>query len=122
MKRSRRTARVDDMRHPDEGEIHAWIDGSLDPANAAGIEAHIAGCPSRAAAGAEARGLIAGASRILMALDGVPSGVIPTTQQTGVATDDVAAMRRQRATAVRRPLAWFARRPVRIAAGLMLVA
>ena len=114
------------MRHPDEGEIHAWLDGALDAAAAAGVEAHVAACPACAAAVAEARGLIAGASRILMALDGVPSGVIPAPAQSQpvASGDDLAARRRQdeSAAASRRPVPWYARRPVRIAAGLMLVA
>src|SRR5687767_6215998 len=126
MKRSRRTARVDDMRHPDEGEIHAWLDGALDPATAAGLEAHVAACPACSAAVAEARGLIAGASRILMALDGVPGGVLPAASQPPRApiSDDLAARRSEqqgdtRGT-VRRPIAWYARRPIQVAAGLML--
>jgi anti-sigma factor RsiW len=113
------------MRHPDEGEIHAWLDGALDAAAAAGVEAHVAACPACAAAVAEARGLIAGASRILMALDGVPSGVIPTAQPEPIAADDdLGARRRQQESSVAasRRVPWYARRPVRIAAGLMLVA
>src|SRR5687767_15887662 len=118
MKRSRRTARVDDMRHPDEGEIHAWLDGALDPANATGLEAHVAACPECAAAVAEARGLIAGASRILLALDNVPSGVIPAA--TGVVashrSDDLAPHRSRQQTdmtaAHGRRVPWYARRSV----------
>jgi hypothetical protein len=65
------------MNHIDEGTIHGWLDGALDPAQSREIEAHIANCPACAAAVAEARGLIAGASRILIALDDVPAGVTP---------------------------------------------
>src|SRR5688572_27908720 len=128
MKRSRRTGPVDDMRHPDEGEIHAWLDGALDPATAAGLEAHVAACPACSAAVAEARGLIAGASRILMALDGVPGGVLPAGSQPagGSVKDDLAARRseQQKDTkgTLRRPVPWYARRPVQVAAGLMLIA
>ena len=65
------------MNHLDEGTIHAWLDGALDAEQSRDIEAHVAGCPSCSSAVAEARGLIAGASRILGALDDVPAGVIP---------------------------------------------
>jgi anti-sigma factor RsiW len=63
--------------HPDEGTIHAWLDGAFDAPTAAAIEAHVASCPSCAERVAEARGLIAGASRVVSALDDVPSGVAP---------------------------------------------
>ena len=115
------------MRHPDEGEIHAWLDGALDPATAAGLEAHVAACPACSAAVAEARGLIAGASRILMALDGVPGGVLPAGSQPagGSVKDDLAARRSEQQKDTkgtsRRPVPWYARRPVQVAAGLMLV-
>jgi hypothetical protein len=65
------------MNHLDEGTIHAWLDGALDAAQSRDIEAHVAGCSICSAAVAEARGFIAGASRILGALDEVPGGVIP---------------------------------------------
>lgn len=65
------------MRHPDEGTIHAWLDGALPPGEGAALEAHVAGCAACAAAVAEARGVLAAASRILSALDSVPGGVIP---------------------------------------------
>jgi anti-sigma factor RsiW len=65
------------MQHPDEGTIHTWLDGALDNAQAVEVEAHVAQCATCAAAVAEARGLIAASSRILNALDDVPSGVIP---------------------------------------------
>jgi anti-sigma factor RsiW len=65
------------MQHPDEGTIHAWLDGALSPEEAARVEAHANECPECAAAVAEARGFIAASSRILTALDNVPRGVIP---------------------------------------------
>jgi hypothetical protein len=65
------------MQHPDEGELHAWLDGQLDAARVAELEAHVAACPSCADAVAEARGLIAASTRILSALDVVPGGVLP---------------------------------------------
>src|SRR5689334_11313454 len=65
------------MRHPDEGTIHAWLDGALDDAEAAQVESHALECAACGALVAEARGLVAGASRVLGALDLVPGGVIP---------------------------------------------
>jgi hypothetical protein len=67
------------MQHPDEGTIHSWLDGALSAEDAAGVESHVADCPQCAAAVAEARGFIAASSRILIALDDVPAGVIPET-------------------------------------------
>jgi hypothetical protein len=65
------------MSHPDEGLIHAWLDGELDPAEAARVEALVASDADWAAAAAEARGLIAASARIVGALDRVPANVIP---------------------------------------------
>jgi len=65
------------MEHIDEGTIHAWLDGALPASEGARVEAHAATCATCSAAIAEARGLIAASSRILAALDDVPSGVIP---------------------------------------------
>lgn len=69
--------------HLDEGTIHAWLDGALDAEEAARVERHAAECGACAAAVAEARGLVAGASRILTALDGVPGGIVPKTTASG---------------------------------------
>jgi anti-sigma factor RsiW len=63
--------------HIDEGTLHAWLDGALSPDESARVEAHIASCAACSAAAAEARGLVAAASRILTALDDVPGGVAP---------------------------------------------
>ena len=60
------------MQHLDEGTIHAWLDGALDAEESARVEQHAGECGECAAAVAEARGLVAGASRILSALDQVP--------------------------------------------------
>ncbi len=65
--------------HVDEGEIHAWLDGALAPADAVAIEAHVATCAGCREAVAEARGLIAASSRILSALDAVPADVLPVS-------------------------------------------
>ena len=65
------------MTHYDEGTIHAWLDGALNDDETAEIERHVASCGECAARVTEARGLLAGASRILLALDDVPGGVVP---------------------------------------------
>lgn len=68
------------MQHPDEGTIHAWLDGALSAEDARAFEAHVAECASCAAAVTEARGLLAASSRILSALDSVPGGVLPAAE------------------------------------------
>lgn len=65
------------MTHIDEGTIHAWLDGALDDAEARRASEHAASCSQCGALVVEARGLIAGASRILTALDDVPAGIAP---------------------------------------------
>lgn len=65
------------MQHPDEGTIHAWIDGELPAGEASALEAHAVECAQCSATIAEARGLVAASSRIVSALDIVPGGVIP---------------------------------------------
>lgn len=90
------------MQHPEEGTIHGWLDGALPADEAAAVEAHVAGCSECAARVAEARGLIAAASRIVGALDVIPSGVIP----------------------VRKPArrAWYMSNQLRAAAAVLIVA
>jgi hypothetical protein len=65
------------MPHPDEGLIHAWLDGELDDVETARVAALVASDPEWAAAAAEARGLVAASSRIVGSLDRVPANVIP---------------------------------------------
>ncbi len=65
------------MPRPEEGLIHAWLDGQLPPDEAARIEELASTDPEWAAAVAEARGFVAASSRILSALDRVPAGVVP---------------------------------------------
>jgi hypothetical protein len=109
------------MRHLEEGEIHAWLDGALDAEEAHRVEAHAAACVECGAAVAEARGLVAGASRILLALDNVPGDVIPKGTGSVAPTDElierVAAEGRRRS-----PWWWTTSRGARIAAGLVLFA
>jgi len=68
------------MQHLDEGTIHAWLDGALPPEQAADVERHARTCSECATLVADARGVIAGAARIVSALDDVPGGVIPARQ------------------------------------------
>lgn len=89
------------MQHPDEGTIHAWIDGQLSADASAELETHVAACAECAALVAEARGLVAASTRIVSALDSVPAGVIP-------------------AAAKRRP--WYASTQLRAAAAVLFVA
>ena len=65
------------MQHLEEGTIHAWLDGALPATEAREVEQHVATCTECAAMVAEARGLIAGASRIASSLDVVRGNVIP---------------------------------------------
>jgi hypothetical protein len=94
--------------HPDEGTIHAWLDGALDAASAAAVAAHVAGCAACSARVAEARGLIAEASRIVGALDEAPSGVAPSWEAvpaSGTAVGARSAWRRLRVTPARAAIA-----------------
>ncbi len=107
------------MNHLDEGKIHAWIDGAFDAARSREIEAHVAQCASCSAAVAEARGLVAGASRILNALDDVPAGVLPK----GVVPTGVVAKAARAALPARgrwRTTAWVGGGGLAAAAALLL--
>ena len=68
------------MQHLDEGTVHAWLDGELSETESAAATQHVAECAQCAELVAEARGLIAGASRVVAALDAGPVGVIPRAQ------------------------------------------
>src|SRR5438067_5176527 len=95
------------MQHLDEGTIHAWLDGELSPSDAEQIEAHTRECAECAQRVAEARGLIAASTRILNALDDVPSGVLPS------AATPIAPARSRR---------WYDRSDLRVAAALLFIA
>jgi len=71
------------MQHLDEGTVHAWLDGALPTAEAREVEQHVAECSTCSAMVAEARGLIAGASRIVSSLDVVRGNVIPKKPAAG---------------------------------------
>jgi hypothetical protein len=66
-----------DTKHPDEGTLYGYVEGQLPVAEAARVDAHVAGCAECASLVAEARGLIAAASGIIGALDNVPANVVP---------------------------------------------
>jgi hypothetical protein len=114
--------------HLDEGTAHAWLDGALPPDEAARAAAHVAGCAACAALVAEAQGLLAGASRILGALDEVPGDVVPRARTAAhTAARDAAlgaalaaAAAERRTPKARR--AWYAGVPLRAAAAVLLVA
>ncbi|MCC7003115.1 MAG: hypothetical protein IT357_13240 [Gemmatimonadaceae bacterium] len=106
------------MSHPDEGLIHAWLDGELDAEEAARVERLVAEDAAWAAAAAEARGLIAASARILSHLDSVPGDVLPKDSRSGGGVAGVAA------TPVTRGASkGFTVQPwMRLAAGFVLVA
>lgn len=90
--------------HPDEGTIHAWLDGALDAASAERVEAHVRGCAACSALTAEARGLIAGASRVVAALDDVPAGARPGWAQSDIGGSGAAGAAASSAAAADRSL------------------
>jgi putative zinc finger protein len=78
-------------QHPDEGTLHAYIDGELPGAEAKALEAHVAGCASCSAALAEARGLVAVTSQVISALDAVPAAARTPAAVVGRASTERAA-------------------------------
>jgi len=85
------------MQHLDEGAIHTWLDGALSPDEARRVEEHAASCEACSALVAEARGLVAAASRILTALDDVPERVIPARAGGSPVPDQLAELRARKA-------------------------
>lgn len=79
-------------QHPEEGTLHAYIDGELSPAETAELELHVDECAQCAAALAEARGLVAAASRVITTLDAAPSSAV--TPAAAVASAPAAPSRR----------------------------
>lgn len=104
------------MPHPDEGLIHAWLDGELEAAEAARVEKLVAEDAEWSAAAAEARGLIAASSRILGALDVVAGDVIPGGGRAAPAPE-ISRTLEQRVAPRRLVPTWM-----RVAAGAVLVA
>ena len=97
------------MSHPDEGTIHAWLDGALSPEESTAFETRLASDPVLQASVAEARGLIAASSRILGALDAVPGNVTPKERSV---REGVASLEAARAHAAQGPASrkWSAQR------------
>ena len=81
------------MSRPDDGLIHAWLDGELDAVEAARVAKLVETDAEWGAAAAEARGLIAASSRIVKSLDVVPAGVIPSGSKAGGAPPRRVAVR-----------------------------
>lgn len=72
-------------QHPEDGTLHAYIDGELSAAETAAVELHVGACAHCAAALAEARGFVAAASRVITTLDAAPSSAARQTEAvTGV--------------------------------------
>ena len=71
------------MSRPDDGLIHAWLDGELDVVESERVAKLVETDAEWGAAAAEARGLIAASSRIVKSLDVVPAGVIPSGSKAG---------------------------------------
>ena len=94
----------DDGVHVDEGTIHAWLDGQLDDEQSARLQAHIARCGACAAHVAEARGLIAGASRVVGMLDEKPSPMVRPAP-TPTSGTDLSVWRLLRVTPARASIA-----------------
>ena len=106
------------MQHLEEGTIHAWIDGALSVEEAREVEAHLGICEECANLAAEARGLVAASSRILTALDDVPSGVVPAAAPT------IPASQASTATPIGRSVVrpWHTPFWIRTAAAVLVVA
>ncbi len=101
-----------DRDHPEEGTIHAWLDGALSAGESEAVSAHVATCADCGERVAEARGLIAGASRVVAALDDLPAagGVAwgtpsPAAPRFGAAERARTAWRRLRVTPARAAIA-----------------
>ena len=62
------------MRHVDDGTIHAWLDGQLDPAAAAVFDTHVGACPGCAARVAAERATLEQAEALLA---GATSAAVP---------------------------------------------
>lgn len=111
--------------HADEGTIHTWLDGAFDSASSAAVGAHVDSCSHCREVVAEARGLIAGASRMVRNLDVVPAGVVGHEDVVRTASRIIAAADATRVSAVQlinRPTRkWYAQPAMRSAAAIALM-
>ena len=100
------------MSHVDDGTLHAYLDGALDAAETAGLEAHLAGCAACRARLDEERALIARAGELLaLAAPPPPHRAAPPLHE----------LRHPRLWwRVRTPLAWAATLVLALAAGWYL--
>jgi len=89
------------MSHVDEGTLHAYLDGELSPAEAQGVDAHLAQCPACRGRLEEERALITRAGELL-ALAAPPDRELPPFR-----AGDVKPLKRLW-WQVRLPLAWAA--------------
>ena len=94
----------DDNVHPDDGTIHTWLDGALGTEQAARLEAHVVDCAACADRVAEARGLLAGATRVVGLLDD-PSSPAVVPASTPTAGTDLSMWRLLRVTPARAAIA-----------------
>lgn len=98
-------------QHPTEGTIHSWIDGELDSTDAERLDAHLAECAACQSRVAEARGLVAAASRVIGSLDQHQAPIARTAHAlvqpavTPVATGNGTAWRFLRVTPTRAAIA-----------------
>ena len=65
-----------DDGHPDEGTIHAWLDGALEPGESEQLNAHVRGCAACAERVAAARGRLAGALPVVGLADELTAPVV----------------------------------------------
>ena len=124
-------AEFDTQGHVDEGTIHTWLDGAFDDDAASVVANHVEGCAHCRANVAEARGFVAGATRITRALDDVPSNVVPAHDIERAASRIVAAAATPatalaigvstHATSRTTSRSWYQSPSVRIAATLAIV-
>ncbi len=110
--------------HLDDGTIEAWLDAAFDTTQMAEVAAHVNGCATCQARVAHARGFIAGASRVVRALDTVPVGVVSHEDTVRAASRIIAAADATRTDSavprVRAQRAWYTQPFVRAAAALLV--
>lgn len=107
--------------HLDEAVLHAWLDGELETGDVREIESHTASCGICAARAAEARGLVAGARRVLGALDAQAS-VIPAIVGKSAPATQPASLVASRPFRARAPRRWTTRRVSLAAAAVLMFA
>ncbi|HWA40365.1 MAG TPA: zf-HC2 domain-containing protein, partial [Gemmatimonadales bacterium] len=71
------------MKHADEGQLHAYLDGELSPAEVTELERHLSVCAPCRALLSEARGFLAESDALVLALD-VPVVAKPLRRQRRV--------------------------------------